>query len=165
MFSITITHVHNSSVGLRQFRCADPCMVKYLENQYPTGFLTCDSFPDGIKWYVLDHILVRTENLCSRIGFYSTIVAISLYLDCRVGVFVNNTQYSGVNITVLLYVHVRFSIHSKIFCKNNPQNKCMYRPLVIDYLQNSPFANVLIILLSNFTCSSSTSPNISCIIL
>ena len=79
--------------------------------------------------------------------------------------FHNNSLYLGVIIIVLLHVLTRFSILSKIICKKNPQNKCMYRPLVIDYLQNSPFANVLIILLSNFTCSSSTSPNMSCIIL
>ena len=33
---------------------------------------------------VLQQIIMRIENLCSRIGFYTTIVAISLYIDCRV---------------------------------------------------------------------------------
>jgi len=52
--------------------------VKYLENQYPTHF------PTTGKWYVLQKIFNRMENLCSRIGFYSMIVAIILYIDCRV---------------------------------------------------------------------------------
>ena len=82
-----------SSVGLRQFRCADTCMAKCPENQYVTHKSICDSFPDNQIWYVLQKIFNRMENLCSRGGFYSTIVTISLYLDCRVVVFDNNTLY------------------------------------------------------------------------
>ena len=74
-------------------------------------------------WHVLHHILGRMENLCSRIGFYSMIVAISLYLDCMVAFFHNNTLYSG----VIIIGDMDHVLHSfKIFCKNNPQNYYMY---------------------------------------
>ena len=122
-----------SSVVLRQFRCADPCMVKYPENQYSTGFRLCDSFPDGWIWYVLQQIIMRMENLCSRIGFYSTIVAISQYLDYSVDVFVNKTIYSGVIIILLLTM---FSILLKIFCKCIQQNECAYLSALTTYRIN-----------------------------
>ena len=99
-----------SSVGFRQFRCADLwasyCRIPLwiytqfrwnaLKSRQITGFLTCHSFPDGWKWHVLQEIIMIMENLCSHNRFYSMIVVISLYIDCRVVVFHNNTLYLGV---------------------------------------------------------------------
>jgi hypothetical protein len=165
MFSITTTHLHNSSVGLRQFRCTDPCMVKYLENQYPTGFLTCDSFPDGWKLhgFTTDYY-ENGEPMFSQwiLQYQCRDLTVCRLHGCF---FHNNSLYLGVIIIGIMVCISGSPFIQKSSVKNNQQNKCMYRPLYNDYLQNNPFANVLIILLSNFTCSSSTSPNISCIIL